>query len=157
MHSRIVRKVTQTVAQQHPRRRMYHQGRRCWFWVPLLCTLGAFFTMVRSGWRAQFNAGTTTDLPVTNLPDEYYAQRRMAKDLVVHLIPHSHVDPGWLRSIDEYYDERVRRILANTVRHLVLDRRRTFVWETVAYLDLFLRDRGGDRFTLWDTHEQELT
>ena len=125
MVSRSVPKAAQKEAQQHPRRRMYHRGRRWWFRGLILCAFGVFFSTMRSGPRTQITTGTSTYAAAEKLLDDHGTQQRPEKDLVVHLIPHSHVDPGWLHSIDEYYDERVRHILANTVRQLVLNRRRT--------------------------------
>ena len=38
--------------------------------------------------------------------------------LYVHLIPHSHCDPGWLNSFETYYTREVHAILDNVVEQL---------------------------------------
>ena len=45
----------------------------------------------------------------------------------IWIIPHSHDDTGWQRTVDQYHAEDVRYILTNTVRSLLRNRNRTFV------------------------------
>ena len=33
--------------------------------------------------------------------------------LEIHVIPHSHMDPGWLKTYDEYYNLQVKKIFDN--------------------------------------------
>ena len=35
--------------------------------------------------------------------------------LVFHMIPHSHMDAGWLFTMEEYYLDHVKHILTNVV------------------------------------------
>ena len=52
----------------------------------------------------------------------------------VHVIPHSHTDPGWLDTADGYYTKDVRSILSNVFAELEAGSNRTFVWsETVFF------------------------
>ncbi|RYG42557.1 hypothetical protein EON68_01675 [archaeon] len=51
----------------------------------------------------------------------------------VFVLPHSHQDTGWLRTVDEYYTEYVRGILSNVVASLSADARRTFLAVEVAF------------------------
>ena len=48
-------------------------------------------------------------------------------DLEIHLIPHSHMDPGWGLTVDEYYTQRVRRIYNTVYTSLQSDPSYTFV------------------------------
>ena len=41
--------------------------------------------------------------------------------IIVHVVPHSHVDPGWPHTAEQYYDESVRVILCSAVRSLNRD------------------------------------
>ena len=45
----------------------------------------------------------------------------------IWIIPHSHDDTGWQRTVDEYHVEDVRYIITETVRALMANRNRTFV------------------------------
>jgi alpha-mannosidase II len=58
----------------------------------------------------------------------------------VLLIPHSHTDPGWLKTVDEYYIENVRYILYNIVTELDRDPSRRFTWAETCYLKMFYED-----------------
>ena len=62
--------------------------------------------------------------------------------LTVHLMHHSHVDPGWKRSFDEYALD-VFTILDNVILALNEDKRRTFVFAETIYLERYLRDKGA--------------
>ncbi|RUS91017.1 hypothetical protein EGW08_001234, partial [Elysia chlorotica] len=70
--------------------------------------------------------------------------------LNVHLVPHSHIDVGWLKSVDEYYTGEgdgdhgntlyagcVRCILNNTLQELVKNPSRTFIFAEMKYFSRF--------------------
>ena len=59
----------------------------------------------------------------------------------VHVVPHSHVDPMWLFTSKEY-SQRTRLILEKTILTLLLDEKKTFVWESIFFLDNFLKQQG---------------
>jgi len=48
--------------------------------------------------------------------------------LRVHVIPHSHCDPGWLETFQGYYDLQVHKILDNVLNDLSQDSKRRFIW-----------------------------
>ena len=48
-------------------------------------------------------------------------------DLDIHIIPHSHMDPGWGWTTNEYYNMRVRSVYNNVLSSLQKDSNRTFV------------------------------
>ncbi len=50
--------------------------------------------------------------------------------LQVFLVPHSHIDQGWLRTVDEYRGD-VYTILSSVVRALQQNNDRKFVWGDV--------------------------
>ncbi|KAI3388800.1 hypothetical protein SNEBB_010787 [Seison nebaliae] len=67
---------------------------------------------------------------------------RSSSDVInVHLIPHSHDDVGWLKTIDQYFygTERqihfgnVNRILTSVVENLLRDEKRKFVYAEMAF------------------------
>ncbi|KAK3250033.1 Alpha-mannosidase 2x [Cymbomonas tetramitiformis] len=60
----------------------------------------------------------------------------------VHLIPHSHMDPGWRYPFADYYKRQGISILRGVVRALSADSRRRFVIADTAFLAQWLQDEG---------------
>ena len=40
------------------------------------------------------------------------------KPINIYLIPHSHLDPGWIETFEDYYKQKVRSILTNIINEL---------------------------------------
>lgn len=59
----------------------------------------------------------------------------------VILVPHSHNDPGWLKTVDEYYADQTKHILDNMVRKLTTYPNMTFVWAETIYLAMWWNDQ----------------
>ncbi|GFN96295.1 alpha-mannosidase [Plakobranchus ocellatus] len=68
----------------------------------------------------------------------------------VHLVPHSHIDVGWLKSVDEYYTGKgdgdygntlyagcVQCILNSTIQELIKNPERTFIFAEMKYFARF--------------------
>ena len=59
-------------------------------------------------------------------------------DLNIHIIPHTHMDPGWLRTPEEYYSEELIQEIFNTaLNELTLDSKKTFVINEIYFFKIW--------------------
>eukprot|EP00347_Sterkiella_histriomuscorum_P022331 403330858 len=58
-------------------------------------------------------------------------------EINIFIVPHSHTDPGWLETMEQYYNTQVRDILYNVLVELKSDPKKKFTWAEVCYLKMF--------------------
>ncbi|GJP76352.1 hypothetical protein CLOP_g6810 [Closterium sp. NIES-67] len=60
--------------------------------------------------------------------------------LRVFVVPHSHNDPGWLLTVEQYYNKSSQHILHTILRSLSQSPSRRFIWEEMSYLSRWWMD-----------------
>ncbi|KAI0980629.1 hypothetical protein GJ496_001278 [Pomphorhynchus laevis] len=61
-------------------------------------------------------------------------------ELNVFVMPFSHIDVGWVKTIDTYYSESVKPILDNVINFLSIGTTRRFVWSETVFLYMWWKD-----------------
>ncbi|KDO19426.1 hypothetical protein SPRG_15416 [Saprolegnia parasitica CBS 223.65] len=68
--------------------------------------------------------------------------------LNVHLVPHTHDDPGWLRTVDEYYTEEVDYILESVITELLKNPTRRFMYVEQSFFQRWWREQTHEMKTI---------
>ncbi|KAF0702194.1 hypothetical protein AaE_016066 [Aphanomyces astaci] len=64
--------------------------------------------------------------------------------LNVHLIPHTHDDPGWLITVDQYFTQEVDYILDTVVTELQKDPKRRFMYVEQSFFQRWWREQSKE-------------
>lgn len=78
----------------------------------------------KQGWRVEYD------------PFEWNAHHK----LKVFVVPHSHNDPGWIKTFDEYYQQQTKSILTNALAQLKQHPDMTFIWAEISYFSKWFEE-----------------
>jgi Glycosyl hydrolases family 38 N-terminal domain/N-acetylglucosaminyltransferase II (MGAT2)/Alpha mannosidase middle domain/Glycosyl hydrolases family 38 C-terminal domain len=64
--------------------------------------------------------------------------------LTILVVPHSHCDPGWIKTFDEYFRQQTSSIITTVITSLLQDPKRTFIWAEISYFAWWWEDQDDD-------------
>ena len=82
----------------------------------------------KQGWRVSYD------------PHEWNSHHK----LKVFVVPHSHNDPGWIKTFDEYYDQLTKSILNNMLHQLLEYPEMTFIWAEISYFSRWYENLSSE-------------
>jgi len=98
------------------------------------------------GMKARLALLVLASLTVTTMINNHLHLRQPTT--VLHLIPHSHLDPGWKLTPEETFHTQAVPIFKRTLIELLLDTRRTTVFEPIMFVVRFLALSGDSPLSI---------
>lgn len=100
-------------------------------------TLNAVLDRIKFSFQG-FNIEAIEDPSIEHARDSNFRPSVTVPDsetLEIIVIPHSHNDPGWKKTYQEYFDDQTTHILSNIVKKLHQYPDMTFIWVESCFLD----------------------
>ncbi|CAO4379303.1 unnamed protein product [Caenorhabditis nigoni] len=82
----------------------------------------------KQGWKIEYDSEKVKSIP----------------RLEVVVIPHSHCDPGWIMTFDEYYNRQTRNILDGMAKHLGEKDEMRFIYAEISFFETWWRDQSEE-------------
>jgi Glycosyl hydrolases family 38 N-terminal domain/Alpha mannosidase middle domain/Glycosyl hydrolases family 38 C-terminal domain len=86
----------------------------------------------KQGWDITYAPVLSPPVVVPSASNSSKVQK-IEEPLQIFIVPHSHCDPGWLKTFDQYFRDQTKGIISTVVEALMKDRRRTFIWAEISY------------------------
>ena len=75
------------------------------------------------------------------MPHNYDPSHPQDEVINLFIVPHTHTDPGWLETMETYYDKEVRDILSNVLIEIASDSQKRFTWAESVFLERYFNER----------------
>ncbi|KAI3378617.1 hypothetical protein SNEBB_002454 [Seison nebaliae] len=73
-----------------------------------------------------------------------FVEKENKKRLNVFIVPHSHNDPGWIKTYENYFETQTKHILDSLLHSLYEEPNKRFIWAEISYLYLWWNQASNE-------------